>query len=209
MIWFEPYHETTSQTREKPEGKQGAAPVIKEVDSSHYMTDSHSPVPLNYMIGSFMSSFFWHKIRGCALINTPANTFIDLSFRRKPESSKKTGCRIKSGMTYFDIFTCRSNNFQTCFIFVQCVVFFTHTRLLRDPGFSCFVFRPEGALVKFIIIFDCLRYSQPPFILSPEPSGMAIAYRGQRGSPVQRRPGGQKRLTSMTRDVRFSSIFKN
>jgi len=30
------------------------------------------------------------------------------SFRRKPES-EKTGCRIKSGMTSFDMFTCRRN----------------------------------------------------------------------------------------------------
>jgi hypothetical protein len=31
------------------------------------------------------------------------------SFRRKPESIKKTGCRIKSGMTNFEVFTCRCN----------------------------------------------------------------------------------------------------
>jgi hypothetical protein len=32
------------------------------------------------------------------------------SFRRKPESIKKTGCRIKSGMTTLKVFTCRCNS---------------------------------------------------------------------------------------------------
>jgi len=35
-----------------------------------------------------------------------------LSFLQKQEYGEKTGCRIKSGMTYFDIFTCRTNKFE-------------------------------------------------------------------------------------------------
>ena len=42
------------------------------------------------------------------------------SFRRKPESTEKTGCRIKacpgldpgSGMTSFDMFTCQRNKYN-------------------------------------------------------------------------------------------------
>jgi hypothetical protein len=43
------------------------------------------------------------------IINTPATKHLNLSFRRKPESIDRTGCRIKSGMTYFDMFNCRSD----------------------------------------------------------------------------------------------------
>src|SRR4030043_2213989 len=35
-----------------------------------------------------------------------------LSFLRKRESTKRTGCWINSGMTNFDMFTCWSNNCQ-------------------------------------------------------------------------------------------------
>jgi hypothetical protein len=34
------------------------------------------------------------------------------SFRRKPESIEKAGCRIRSGMTNLVVFTCRCNNEQ-------------------------------------------------------------------------------------------------
>lgn len=43
-------------------------------------------------------------------IITPASKYLNLSFRRKRETIEKTGYRIKSGMTYFDKFNCRSIN---------------------------------------------------------------------------------------------------
>ena len=43
-----------------------------------------------------------------ALILHPVKKYLNLSFLRRRESIEKTGCRIKSGMTYFGIFIARA-----------------------------------------------------------------------------------------------------
>lgn len=48
----------------------------------------------------------------CAEPITQATKRLNLSFLRKQESTEKTRCRIMSGMTCIDIFTCRSNKMQ-------------------------------------------------------------------------------------------------